>query len=68
LKGDTFKKHQKAITLVTLPKTNRQFAPENRLGPKGKFIFQPLISRGKLAASFRECMVSIVYTAWEVDG
>ena len=36
----------------TLPKTN--IVPENRLGPKRKFIFQPLIFMFRGYVSFRE--------------
>ena len=33
---------------VTLPETNKQFAPENRVGPKRKLVFQPSIFRCEL--------------------
>ena len=40
---------------TTLPETNSEFTPENRQRvPKGNFIFQASIFRGKFAVSFRE--------------
>ena len=42
---------------TTLPENNSEFAPESRQRvPKGNFIFQASIFRGKLAVSFREGM------------
>ena len=49
---NTVEERQKGM--VTLPRTNSEFTPENRPGPKGKgIIFQPSIFRGELV-SFRE--------------
>ncbi len=42
------------VHLSRFPKTNKQFAPENRPIPKGKLVFQPYIFRCKLAVSFGE--------------